>query len=325
MEYQFLGQTGVQVPEICLGTMTFGKEADETVARDIMGHAFDRGINFFDTACVYNLGKTEEILGRWMGAKRQEIILASKVYFPMGEALNRRGASRRNILFEVERSLKRLQTDYLDILYLHHWDEQTDLAQSLGAVNTLIEQGKVLYCAVSNFAAWQVMKAIAVAREYRFAPVIAIQPMYNLLKRQVEVELIPLAAHENLAVIPYNALAAGMLTGKYLRGQSGRLEEADIYKRRYEKEQYLDVTKRFIAYALKKGKAPAALAAAWVMSHPNVTSMLIGARSLTQFKETLGCLELRLTPEERAEITALSIDPPSATDRETAGNASIQK
>lgn len=317
MEYRYLGSTGVQVSELCLGTMTFGKEADETASKDIMGHAFDLGINFFDTACVYNLGKTEEIVGRWMGTKRQDIILASKVHFPMGETLNRRGSSRRNILFEVECSLKRLQTDYLDVLYLHHWDEHTELAQSLGAVNTLIAQGKVLYCAVSNFAAWQVMKAIAVAREEHLAPVIAMQPMYNLLKRQVEVELLPLAAHEGLAVIPYNALAAGMLTGKYLHGQTGRLHEIDMYQRRYEKEQYIDVTKRFIAYASRRAKTPAALAAAWVMSHPNVTSALLGARSVAQFKETLGCLDIRLTPEERAEITALSIDPPGATDRES--------
>ncbi len=318
MEYRYLGSTGVQVSELCLGTMTFGKEADETASRDIMSHAFDLGINFFDTACVYNLGKTEEMVGRWMGAKRQEIILASKVHFPMGETLNRRGSSRRNILFEVECSLKRLQTDYLDVLYLHHWDEHTDLAQSLNAVNTLVEQGKVLYCAVSNFAAWQVMKAIAVAREQHLAPVVAMQPMYNLLKRQVEVELLPLAAHEGLAVIPYKALAAGMLTGKYLHGQTGRLHEIDMYQRRYEKEQYIDVTKRFITYASRRAKTPAALAAAWVMSHPNVTSALIGARSLAQFKETLGCLDLRLSPDERAEITAISIDPPGATDRESA-------
>lgn len=316
MEYVYLGKTGVRVSELCLGTMTFGKEADEETARAIMDHAFGIGINFFDTAVVYNLGKTEEIVGRWMGKKRRDIILASKVFFPMGEGLNDRGTSRRNLLFEVDRSLQRLGTDYLDILYLHHWDENTAIEDSLRALNTLIEHGKVLYWAVSNFAAWQIMKALSVAELQRLAPAVAVQPMYNLVKRQVEVEILPLAAHEGLAVIPYNALAAGLLSGKYLRGESGRLEQVDMYAKRYGHPQYLEVTKRFVAYARERGASPAALAMAWVMGHPAVTSTLIGARDLAQFKDTLGCFELRLNPRERAQITAFSIDPPDATDRE---------
>lgn len=317
MEYVRLGNTGLQVSELCLGTMTFGNEADEETSRQIMAESLDRGINFFDTAHNYNKGATEQIVGRWInGPQRQEIILASKIFFPFGGGRNDEGISRRNIILSVERSLKQLQTSYLDILYLHHWDAHTSIAQSLAAVHTLIEQGKVLYAAVSNFAAWQVMKAISVAELKNLHPIVCMQPMYSLVKRQVEVELLPLAQHEGLAVVPYNALGAGLLTGKYLQGQSGRLEEAEMYRQRYANETYAEITKCFVAHAKERGQSPAALALAWVQSNPVVTSTLFGARNLEQFRDTLGCLDIRLSSEERAAITALSADPPDATDRE---------
>ncbi|HNR32679.1 MAG TPA: aldo/keto reductase [Candidatus Hydrogenedentes bacterium] len=316
MEYVRLGKTGILVSELSLGTMTFGNEADEATSRRLMARALDVGINFFDTSTNYNKGATEEIIGRWIGPHRHEIILASKVFFPTGGGRNDEGLSRRNLLQTVENSLKRLQTDKLDLLYLHHWDENVAIEQTLAAVHTLVEQGKVIYCGVSNFAAWQTMKALAVAAAGRYPPVVATQPMYSLVKRQAEVEILPLAAYEGLAVVPYNAMAAGMLTGKYLRGASGRLTEVEMYRQRYGNPQYIEVTKRFIAHASEQGRSPAALAVAWVMSHPLVTSTIVGARSLDQFDETLQCLDMRLSPEERAAITALSPDPPSATDRE---------
>lgn len=316
MEYVRLGKTGVLVSELCLGTMTFGNEADESMSCALMDRALDLGFNFFDAAHNYNKGETERIVGRWMGSKRREIILTSKVFFPGGGGMNDQGLSRRNIIFSVEESLRRLQTDYIDILYLHHWDDAAALEQSLSAVNTLAEQGKIVYCAVSNFAAWQVMKTIGVAETRGFPPIVAMQPMYSLVKRQAEVELFPLARHEGLAVCPYNVIGAGLLTGKYRQGQQGRLTETEMYRQRYANQQYHEIADRFAAYAQGKNLSPAGLAVAWAMAHPAVTSAIIGARNLDQFNDTLKCLELRLTPEARAEITALSVDPPLATDRE---------
>lgn len=318
MRYVQLGKTGLKVSEVCLGTMTFGNEADEMMSRALMGKAFDLGINFFDSAHNYNKGATEEIVGRWIPPHRNEIILTSKVYFPSGGGMNDQGLSRRNLIQSVEKSLKRFQTDYIDILYLHHWDDTTDITQSLHAVNTLIEQGKVIYCAVSNFSAWQTMKAIAVSAAHQLAPIVAVQPMYSLLKRQVEVEILPMAAEEKLAVIPYNAIGAGMLTGKYLKDEktSGRLNEVEMYRQRYEADAYKAITRRFITYAHENAYSPAALAVAWVKSHPVVTCPIIGARNLEQLNDSLGCLEIGLSKEQRDEISALSISPPTATDRE---------
>lgn len=316
MDYQVLGDTGLKVSTVCLGTMTFGNEADEPTSRVLMERAVDAGINFFDAAHNYNKGVTEEIVGRWLGARRREIILTSKVYFPAGGGRNDQGLSRRNIVQSVERSLKRLQTDYIDLLYLHHWDEHTHLEHSLGALDDLVRAGKVLSCGVSNFSAWQVMKAISVAELKRLARISVMQPMYSLVKRQVEVELLPLAAEEKLAVVPYNAIAAGMLTGKYLAGGAGRLTEAEMYAQRYANADYTGVVERFVAHAKAQSHSPAALAVAWVMAHPLVTSTLVGARNPDQFNDTLKAVDIRLTREERDAITALSIEPPLATDRE---------
>jgi len=316
MEYVRFGQTGLLVSPVALGTMTFGNEADEAASRAIMDAAYDRGINFFDGAHNYNRGATEEIVGRWMGGKRHEIILTSKVFFPSGGGRNDEGCSRRNILRSVETSLRRLQTDCIDILFLHHWDETVPIAHSLSALHTLAEQGKIHYAAVSNFSAWQTMKAVAAAKEHGYPPIVAAQPMYSLVKRQAEVEILPLAAHEGLAVMPYNALGAGLLTGKYLVGGAGRITEAEMYRQRYANEAYTEIVRRFVDYAAAHGHEPAPLAAAWVMAHPAVTSTIFGARDTQQLESTLRCLDIRLSPEQRAEISALSIEPPQATDRE---------
>lgn len=315
MEYVPFGKTGIRVSRLCLGTMTFGNESDEPTSRAIMERALEAGINFFDTANIYNKGVSEEIIGRWMGDRRESIVLASKVHGPTGDGPNDWGSSRRNILLGVEKSLKRLKTDWLDIVYLHLWDDYAALEESLAAMSVLIDQGKVMYCGISNFAAWQTVKAIAITASKNLAPVACIQPMYNLVKRQVEVEILPMAMSEGLAVCPYNPLAAGLLTGKYLKGGSGRLDENDMYKKRYASPQYTEVAERFVPYAASAGLSPAALALAWVMSHPAVTSTIIGARNLDQMNDCLGCLDIKLTPEDRAKVTALSVDPPLATDR----------
>jgi aryl-alcohol dehydrogenase-like predicted oxidoreductase len=316
ISYVPFGRTGLEISNICLGTMTFGNEADEKESFTLMDHAASLGINFFDCAHNYNKGLTEEIVGRWLKPHRDAYILATKIYFPFGGGRNDQGLSRRNILASLDRSLKRLQSDYVDILYLHHWDENCCLESSLGAVNTLMEQGKVHYLGISNFSAWQIATAQGIARRRGFAPVSCIQPMYSLVKRQAEVELLPLAAYEGISVFPYNVIGAGLLTGKYLQGGTGRLTETEMYRQRYENPGYMEVTRRFVEYAAKKNCSPAALAAAWVLAHPTVTAPIIGARNLAQFKDTLTCLDIKLDAEERAALSALSPEPPHATDRE---------
>ena len=309
------GKTGIRVSPVCLGTMTFGNEADEKTSVALMDHAYEVGINFFDTANSYSQGLSEEIVGRWLGGQREEIVLASKVYSPMGDGANDWGSSRRNIMLSVDKSLKRLGTDWLDVLYLHLWDGAAALEQSLMAVTSLVEQGKVMYCGVSNFAAWQTMKAAGVAGARGLAPIVCIQPMYNLVKRQAEVEILPQAHEEGIAVCPYNPLAAGLLTGKYHQGDTGRLRENDMYKKRYENPAYWESAGRFVEQAGQLGHPPAALALAWVMSHPDVTSTIIGARNMTQLKQTLEGVEIGLSVEERAALSALSDPPALATDR----------
>jgi aryl-alcohol dehydrogenase-like predicted oxidoreductase len=316
MRYVRFGQTGIKVSEICLGTMTFGNEADEDLSRRIMDRAFEAGVNFFDTADIYTRGTTEQIVGRWLKERREAIVLATKVHFPTGKGVNERGSSRLHILRGVEASLKRLQTDHIDVLYLHHWDEETPLAESLGAMDHLVRQGKVHYVAVSNFSAWQTVKAIECAKSNDFAPVCALQPMYSLVKRVAEVEILPMAAHEGIAVCPYNALAAGLLTGKYNRGETGRITVHPMYAERYKDPSYLETAAKFCAYAKKCGVTPAALAVAWVVSHRAVTSALVGARNVEQLEQALASQDISLTPDEREEISALSPAPPLPTDRE---------
>ncbi|MFA7692349.1 MAG: aldo/keto reductase [Candidatus Hydrogenedentes bacterium] len=317
MNYVAFGRTGLEISALCLGTMTFGNEADEAESRALMDYAFDRGITVFDCAHNYNKGETERIVGRWLGDRRDEIILTTKIFFPFGGGRNDQGLSRRNILLSMDRSLKQLKTDRVDILYLHHWDTKTALEESLRAVESLVRQGKVLYVGISNFAAWQCQKALGLCALHNLAAPVCIQPMYSLVKRQAEVELLPMALEENLAVFPYNVIGAGLLTGKYLRGETGRLTETEMYRQRYDNPTYPVVAERFVAWAQKHNYAPAALATAWTMAHPAVTAPIIGARNLAQLEETLTCLNIRLSAEEYGEIAALSPAPPHATDRES--------
>ncbi len=318
MEYVVLGNTGIQVSELCLGTMTFGKEADEAASAAIIRRARASGINFMDTANVYNQGRTEEIIGREIAGWRDEVVLASKVHGKMGDGPNERGLSRRHIVQAVEASLRRLRTDRLDLYFLHAPDPLTPLEETFAAVDHLVRAGKVLHLGMSNYAAWQTMKAIGICRERWLSPVVCIQPMYNLVKRQAEVELLPMALSEGLAVIPYNPLGGGFLTGKYLGGEFSkgkRLSENDMYRKRYSRGWYMEAVERFTDYARKHGEDPAPLAIAWVLAHPAVTAPIIGARSVEQLEASLKAIDISMPPERRAEIAALSIEPPPATDR----------
>lgn len=318
MEYRFLGQTGLKVSQLCLGTMTFGGEADEAEAAAMFNYCREKGINFFDTANVYHQGRSEEILGRLIQDCREEVVIATKVYFPTGEDVNARGSSRRHIFLALEASLRRLKTDYIDLYYLHRFDDFTALEESLRALDDLVRQGKIMYIGVSNFAAWQVAKALGLQALHNWAPLVCLQPMYNLVKRQAEVEILPLAQAEKLAVCPYSPLGGGLLTGKYSSSQkpaSGRLVENKMYQTRYGEPWMYEVAEKFTAFAREHGFHPVSLAVAWVAHHPAVTAPIIGARSLEQLKPSVDSINIKMTEELYQQIAAFSPEPPPATDR----------
>ncbi|HDJ24223.1 MAG TPA: aldo/keto reductase, partial [Candidatus Aminicenantes bacterium] len=252
MEYRFLGKTGIKVSKLCLGTMTFGGDADEKESEAMFNYCREQGINFFDTADVYTQGRSEEILGRLIKDCREEVIVATKVYFPTSEDVNARGSSRRHIFLSVEGSLRRLKTDFIDLLYLHRFDDFTALEETLRALDDLVRQGKVMYIGASNFAAWQVEKSLGLQGLHNWVSFVCLQPMYNLVKRQAEVEILPMAQAENLAVCPYSPLGGGLLTGKYTtstKPQKGRLVENKMYRTRYGAKWMYEVAEKFVALA----------------------------------------------------------------------------
>jgi aryl-alcohol dehydrogenase-like predicted oxidoreductase len=236
----------------------------------------------------------------------------------MGNGPNESGLSRRHITLAVEDSLRRLGTDRIDVYFFHKFDTDLPIEETLCAMDDLVRQGKILYPAVSNWAAWQIAKALGISAREGLARFECIQPMYNLVKRQAEVEILPLAQSEQLGVIPYSPLGGGLLTGKYgveQRPESGRLVENQMYMKRYGPAEYYEIAQRFSEHAKQRGVHPVSLAVAWVMSHPAVTAPIIGARSVDQLEASLAAAEVEMTDEWRAEISALSIEPPPATDR----------
>ncbi len=318
MQTALLGRTGVKVSRIGFGTMSFGGDADEATSAKLFARCRDAGVSFFDCADVYNGGRAEEILGRLVRGCRDEVVLATKAYFPTSKDPNARGSSRYHLVRAVEASLRRLGTDRIDLFYLHRFDDLTALDETLRAVDDLVRQGKVLYPAASNFAAWQVSKALGLAALHGFAPIVCVQPMYNLVKRQAEVEILPMAEAEGVAVVPYSPLAAGLLSGKYGTAQKparGRLLDNAMYATRYGDPAGYEVAERLAALAREHGMHPATLAIAWVASHPAVTSPLVGARNLEQLEPCLAAGEITLDDELRAAVGALSSEPPPATDR----------
>ncbi len=318
MEYTFLGDTGVKVSRLCFGAMTFGGQADDAASRALFNRCRDAGINFFDCANVYNRGRSEEILGDFIRDCREEMVITSKVYFPMGDDVNARGASRKHIFAAVDASLKRLKTDYIDVYFIHRFDDATSLEETLSALDVLVQQGKVLYPAASNFAAWQVAKARGISAAKNWAAFKCLQPMYNLVKRQAEVEILPMAQSENLGVIPYSPLGGGLLTGKYSKSSrplSGRLVENKMYEVRYGDARHLETADKLSALARGMGVHPASLAVAWVAAHPGVTAPIIGARNLEQLEPSLKAMEIKMTADLYAKISGFSEEPPPATDR----------
>jgi aryl-alcohol dehydrogenase-like predicted oxidoreductase len=311
MEYVRLGRSGLQVSRICLGTMTFGAGADEGMSFELMDRFMELGGTFLDTADQYTTGVSEQIVGRWIAERgvRDQVVLATKVHSPMGDGPNERGLSRIHIQRGVEDSLRRLQTDAIDLYQIHRWDFESEPEETMEALNDLVRQGKVRYVGCSNLKAWHLYKYLTLSRENGWSRFISVQPIYSALNRSIENEVLPLCAEEGLGVIVYNPLAGGFLTGKYARGQtppSGtRLGDMTVYQGRYMTEAALDIVDRFVEAAKARGVTPAQLALAWVMAEPRVTCPIIGARNLGQLNDTIGGMDIVLTPEERAAVPAL--------------------
>ena len=318
MIYRFLGKTGVKVSMLSYGTMSFGGDADEAMSAALFKACREAGVNIFDCADMYALGRSEEILGRLIKDCREEVLVTSKVYFATSADVNAMGASRRRVMYAVEASLRRLKTDRIDIYYIHRFDDRTPLEETLRAFDDLVREGKVVYTGASNFAAWQVAKGLGLSAKEGLAAFACIQPMYNLVKRQAESEILPMAASEGLGVFPYGILGGGLLSGKYgvgRRPDSGRLLTSKIYQVRYQDAVNYEVADRFTAFARERGFDPAALAVAWAAAHPAVTAPIIGARTTAQLATLLQAASIPMTPELRAEISALSPEPAPATDR----------
>jgi aryl-alcohol dehydrogenase-like predicted oxidoreductase len=318
MEYCFLGKTGIQVSSLCMGTMTFGREADKEASKDIFNRCRDAGVNFFDCADVYNEGRAETILGELICDCRNELVINSKFGSPMGTGLNDSGGSRRHLAASLEASLRRLNTDYLDIYFLHRFDENTPLEETLRALDDVVAQGKVRYTGVSNFAAWQIAKALGVSALNGWTSFQCVQPMYNLVKRQAEVEILPLAQSENLGVISYNPLGGGILSGKYGKDRQsghGRLTEDDMYQKRYSEQWIYDAAIKFSQFAADSGYHPVSLALAWVAHHPAITAPIMGARNTEQLKDSLRSADIDLSSDLYDAICRLTPVPPPATDR----------
>ncbi len=318
MDYEQLGSTGVLVSQLCFGTMSFGGEADASESAKMYKACRDAGVNFFDCADGYSRGMAETILGKLMKPERDALVITSKCFNPMADDVNARGGNRRHILRAVEASLKRLGTDRLDVLFMHRWDPDVPLEETLRALEKLVADGKVLYLGASNWAAWQIAKALGITDKRGWPRIDVIQPMYSLVKRQAEVEIFPLARAEGLGVITYSPLGGGVLSGKYgvtTRPDAGRVIENQQYVKRYGEEWVFETAEKFSALARDKGAHPVSLAVAWAGAHPAVTCPIIGARSVEQLQPSLKSVEIEMTDELHGVIAALSRTPPPATDR----------
>jgi aryl-alcohol dehydrogenase-like predicted oxidoreductase len=293
VDYITLNQTDLHVSRIVLGTMTFGGQADEAASFEILDHAIGQGINFLDTANAYNKGATEALLGRYLKGKRQRVVLASKVFNRMGEDPDQKGLSRAAILRAIDESLTRLQTDYLDIYYLHQPDWTVPIEESLEAMQRLVEAGKVRYVASSNYASWQIAQMQHIARANGWQPAVITQPMYNLLARGIEQEYLAMTRAYQLSTIVYNPLAGGLLTGKHRRDSvtpGTRFDNNRMYQDRYWHDDMFDAVEALEDTARAEGRSLISLALNWVYRHTKVDAMILGATSRAQLEQNLRAL-----------------------------------
>ncbi|TFH05631.1 MAG: aldo/keto reductase [Spirochaetales bacterium] len=311
MKTKQLGRSGLKVSEICLGTMTFSREADEAMSFAIADYYVEQGGFFVDTANAYSGGASEATVGRWMKARgnRNDLVVATKVFGAMGDGPNDGGLSRIHIIREVENSLRRLQTEVIDLYQIHRWYRFAPLEETARALEDVIRAGKVRYIGASNLRAFELLSYLHQCDQALLTKFISLQPVYNVLNRGIELEVLPLCEREGLGTIPYNPLAAGMLTGKYRKGKElpkgARLEAQEFYHSRYVTEQAMDVVEAFVLHAATVGLSPAQLALAWVRADSRVTSPIVGARNVEQLTDTLGAMDRELSEDERAAVPAM--------------------
>jgi 1-deoxyxylulose-5-phosphate synthase len=322
MQHIRFGRTGLQVSRLCLGTMTFGLQCDEPTSHAILDAAVAQGITFLDTADVYPLGgtladkgRTEEIIGRWLHGKRDQVVLATKCGGKVGPAPWQQGTSRKHVLAAIDASLTRLGTDYVDLYQVHHFDPSTPMDETVEALHAVVTSGKARYVGVSNYHAYRVARALGRSEALGITRLVSVQPRYNLLFRQIERELLPLCAEEGLAVIPYNPLAGGLLTGKHTRtappsaGSRFALGTAGkMYVQRYWQEREFDTVDAVVKLAAEYGFEPATLAIAWVLAHPAVTAPLVGASKPEQLKASIAAVDLTLDPKLKTRLDDLTHD-----------------
>ncbi|GAB5100007.1 aldo/keto reductase [Caballeronia sp. HLA56] len=323
MQYRKFGSTGLTVSRLTLGTMTFGLQTEEDASFAIMDRAAEAGVNFIDTANVYPLGatndlagRTEEIVGRWLKGRRHQYILATKAVHAMGPLTWDQGASRKHLLDAIDASLKRLGTDYVDLYQLHNDDRDTPLDEMLEALDIIVRSGKARYVGVSNFLAYRLARALGRADVLRTARFVSVQPRYNLLFRQIERELLPLTVEEGLAVIPYNPLAGGLLTGKHKHDAApsdGRFtatvgKAGEMYQQRYWHEREFQTIEKLKDVAKENGRSLASTSLAWVLANPAVTSAIIGASRVEQLDETLATVDQPIDAELKAKLDDLTVE-----------------
>ncbi|MBI2767074.1 MAG: aldo/keto reductase [Chloroflexi bacterium] len=313
LEYRPLGRTGIKVSNLCLGCMMFGGRTTPTDAANIIHRALDAGINFLDSANVYNLGRSEEATGAALkeSGRRHDVVLATKVHGKMGEGPNDLGNTRRHIIDQCEQSLRRLQTDYIDLYQVHRPQPDVPIDETLRALDDLVRSGKVRYIGTSTFAAWQVVESLWASKEYGLNRFVCEQPPYNILDRRIERELLPMAHTYGIGVIPWSPLGGGLLTGKYHRGEPPPEDTrfADIGTNRMRArrwtESFFDVVDALEPLAQAKGCTVAQFALAWCVQQPFVTSPIIGPRTMEQFEDNFGALAIEITDEDRKAVDAV--------------------
>ena len=304
MEYHNLGKSGVKVSRICLGCMSFGNDASWKVeldqARKLVNKAFDLGINFFDTANEYSAGRSEEIIGQCLKDHRDDVIVATKVYYPMGEGQNDSGLSRRHILQQIKESLKRLQMDHVDLYQIHRWDYATPIEETMRTLNDLVRLGLVHYIGASTMYAWQFLASLYISERNGLEKCVSMQNHYNLVYREEEREMIPLCQSEGIAIIPWSPLARGFLTGKYRRGElpnSTRYQSDWHLPDRFFRPEDFDVVETAEELAKEKGVTSAQIALAWLL-HKGVTSPIVGVTKMDHVEEAVGSLDVRLNSDD---------------------------
>jgi aryl-alcohol dehydrogenase-like predicted oxidoreductase len=317
MEYRSLGRSGTMVSELCLGCMTFGRELDDRGSKELIGRFIDAGGNFLDTADVYSQGTSEEITGKAVRHNRDDLVIATKVRFAMGDGPNDVGISRKHIIAGAEASLRRLGTEYIDLYQVHCWDAITPLEETLSALTDLVRHGKVRYLGISNFSGWQIMKAMAVSHAHGFESFVSLQPQYSLVERNLEYELVPVCLDQGIGILPWGPLGGGFVSGKYRKGEqppedsriAGATSDMEESWERRANERNWEIIDVLGSISEETGRSYSQVALNWLLNKPGVTAPILGARKLDQLEDNLGASGWRLDHKQMQQLDEISQPP----------------